>query len=283
MSTFARRVENLVRRVPRGRVISYGGVAARLGAPRAARAVGRVLASLDAADVPWWRVVNGRGGISARGAGHEAPTQRALLEMEGVRFDRAGRIDLQRFGWQRTDAVKDSGRIKRSVSIAIREPGRTGRILLVRRPANDPELPGAWGLPAASLRPGESWEDAARRATRDKLGVHVRLQGELRRGSIARAHARLRMRLYDASLARGAPIVPQNVADVTQYTDWHWGEASELRPAAARGSLCCRLALAAFAARSRTQGPAAAATQRIRGRKPAIISQRSPSSRDAKR
>jgi methylated-DNA-protein-cysteine methyltransferase related protein len=97
---FTTRVYRMVRRVPYGRVVSYGGVAALLGQPRAARGVGQALHALpDGSDVPWWRVVNRNGEISIRGVAHGARLQRALLEAEGVRFDGAGRIDWKRFGW----------------------------------------------------------------------------------------------------------------------------------------------------------------------------------------
>lgn len=98
--TFAERVYALVRQVPRGRVVSYGGVAALLGHPRAARGVGRALNVLpDGTDVPWWRVVNRNGAISIRGVLHGAAIQRRLLVREGVRFDRNDRIDWKKYGW----------------------------------------------------------------------------------------------------------------------------------------------------------------------------------------
>lgn len=105
MSDFGERVYDLVRRVPRGRVISYGGIAALLGRPRAARGVGRALRELpDGTDVPWWRVVNHAGELSlARLDPHGARLQRVLLEKEGVVFDRHGRIDWERFGWEGPD------------------------------------------------------------------------------------------------------------------------------------------------------------------------------------
>jgi methylated-DNA-protein-cysteine methyltransferase-like protein len=100
MSTFTKRVYRMVRRVPLGRVVSYGGVAALLGQPRAARGVGQALHALpDDSDVPWWRVINRNGEISIRGVVHAAQLQRALLESEGVRFSANGRVDWKRFGW----------------------------------------------------------------------------------------------------------------------------------------------------------------------------------------
>lgn len=252
MSPFTRRVWRIVRRVPRGHVISYGGVAALMGAPRAARAVGRALCALpEGSDVPWWRVINRNGEISIRCMIHGPQVQRALLEGENVRFDRHGRVDWRRYGWtphaatDPDDDVRVPGDdiVKRSVSLVIHEPGATGRILLVRRPPDDEDLPDAWGLPAASLRAAETWEEAARRAAREKLGVVVRLRRLRNEGSIQRPTGALRMRLFDATLARGTPATAAAPPGITRYVDWHWGEESELRPAARRGSLCCRLAL----------------------------------------
>jgi methylated-DNA-protein-cysteine methyltransferase-like protein len=100
MTTFTERVYRMVRRVPHGRVVSYGGIAALLGQPRAARGVGQALHALpDGSDVPWWRVVNRNGEISIRGVPHGAQLQRALLEGEGVEFGSVGRVDWKRFGW----------------------------------------------------------------------------------------------------------------------------------------------------------------------------------------
>jgi ADP-ribose pyrophosphatase YjhB (NUDIX family) len=133
-------------------------------------------------------------------------------------------------------------RSKRSVSLAIHGPA--GTVLLVRRPPDDPDLPLAWGLPAASLGPGEDWAAAVRRAARDKLGLDVQPGTVLEAGGLERAAYLLEMRLYEARVLRGEPSVPQPVAGVTQYVDWRWGEPAELGPAAAAGSLCSRLYLA---------------------------------------
>ena len=90
-----------MRRIPRGRAVSYGGVAAMLGSPRAARGVGTALGALGVeSDVPWWRVVNRNGEISIKGEPGLAALQRRLLLKEGVRFDARERIDWERFGWR---------------------------------------------------------------------------------------------------------------------------------------------------------------------------------------
>jgi len=100
-ASFYRKVHNAVRRIPPGRVATYGGIARVVGFPGRARQVGYALAALrDGSDVPWHRVINARGEVSARagGSGFER-LQRVLLEAEGIRFDDRGRVDLERFGW----------------------------------------------------------------------------------------------------------------------------------------------------------------------------------------
>jgi methylated-DNA-protein-cysteine methyltransferase-like protein len=96
---FFGRVYALVRRIPRGRVATYGQIAALLGVSRGARAVGwalRVLPEARAARTPWHRVVGAGGRISPRG-GPGPQIQRRRLRSEGVRFV-AGRVDMARHG-----------------------------------------------------------------------------------------------------------------------------------------------------------------------------------------
>jgi methylated-DNA-protein-cysteine methyltransferase-like protein len=91
----------VVRSIPEGWVMSYGMVARAAGLPRHARHVGQALKALPpGSGVPWWRVVNGEGSISARGWDGSDERQRLLLEEEGVQFQESGRIDLRRFAWQ---------------------------------------------------------------------------------------------------------------------------------------------------------------------------------------
>jgi len=91
----------VVRRIPRGRVATYGQVAELARLAGHARQVGYALHALNAATaIPWHRVVNAAGAVSL------APfrggiTQRMLLEREGVEFDAHGRIALKRFRWKR--------------------------------------------------------------------------------------------------------------------------------------------------------------------------------------
>jgi methylated-DNA-protein-cysteine methyltransferase related protein len=88
----------LVRRVPRGQVVTYGQVAAMVRRPRSARAVGGAMRQCPDG-VPWHRVVNAQGGISRRRQSSGMLTQRIRLEQEGVKL-RGGRVPLSRYQWQ---------------------------------------------------------------------------------------------------------------------------------------------------------------------------------------
>ena len=95
------RIWRAVERIPRGRVATYGQIAELAGLAGRARQVGYALAALpDGSRVPWQRVVNARGEVSARASFDGAPRQRLLLIEEGIVFDAAGRIDLERFRWR---------------------------------------------------------------------------------------------------------------------------------------------------------------------------------------
>jgi methylated-DNA-protein-cysteine methyltransferase-like protein len=86
------RVYALVRRIPPGRVTTYGRIARQAGCT--ARTVGFAMAALPAGhDVPWQRVINSQGKVSPRRNGDGELVQRLLLEAEGVRFDPRGRVD----------------------------------------------------------------------------------------------------------------------------------------------------------------------------------------------
>ena len=81
--------------------MTYGQIATILGAPRAARAVGYAMrASGRHEDVPWQRVINGRGRISARSDVERPIIQKMLLESEGLRFDETETCDLTQYRWE---------------------------------------------------------------------------------------------------------------------------------------------------------------------------------------
>lgn len=97
---FRERVCEIVKRIPDGRVLSYGDVAALAGSPRAARGVGSVLNALpEDHDVPWWRVIGASGRLTIPAHLGLRALQRTLLEREGVEFGPNDAVDLVRFRW----------------------------------------------------------------------------------------------------------------------------------------------------------------------------------------
>lgn len=102
-NSFYEAVYRLVRDIPRGRVMTYGQIAAVLGVPRAARAVGFAMRMSGKQRVPWQRVINHRGGISARGEVERPMLQRVLLEKEGVKFNASECCDLRVYRWDPPD------------------------------------------------------------------------------------------------------------------------------------------------------------------------------------
>jgi methylated-DNA-protein-cysteine methyltransferase related protein len=93
------RLQRVVSKIPRGRVMTYGDLAAAAGMPGAARAAGRAM-SVMGAGVPWQRVLGRKDARRAHITNRKsALEQRRLLEKEGVRFDAAGAIRLADFGW----------------------------------------------------------------------------------------------------------------------------------------------------------------------------------------
>lgn len=107
-SAFNDLVYEIVKAIPRGKVMTYGGIAALIPHPISvdplsysrvrARWVGYAMASCGE-DVPWYRVINAQGQVSKR-PGHGPHVQRRYLEEEGVIFDTKDRVDLKIYRWE---------------------------------------------------------------------------------------------------------------------------------------------------------------------------------------
>jgi methylated-DNA-protein-cysteine methyltransferase related protein len=99
----------VVRKIPPGKVLTYGRVAELAGLDGKARLVGYALFQVELeSDIPWQRVVNAKGEISysiARCGGDYL--QKTLLEQEGIVFEKADRIDLQKYRWQAPPDLMD--------------------------------------------------------------------------------------------------------------------------------------------------------------------------------
>ncbi|WP_320040061.1 MGMT family protein [uncultured Desulfobacter sp.] len=100
MNPFTRQIVDVIKAIPKGRVTSYGRVAALAGNPLGARQVSRILHTMSQKhNLPWHRVINASGKISLpRGKGYEL--QKALLESEEVFVSSQGHIDLETYLWK---------------------------------------------------------------------------------------------------------------------------------------------------------------------------------------
>lgn len=90
-----------IKKIPSGKVASYGQIAVYAGSPRAARAVGMILNKLPAdTDVPWWRVLNNTGKLTIRGSIFNRDDQQSLLEKEGVKFKKEHEVEIEKYRWR---------------------------------------------------------------------------------------------------------------------------------------------------------------------------------------
>ena len=97
-----KKVLEIVRAIPKGRVLTYGQVALLAGVPRGARQVGRILYTFGGGPgIPWQRVINRYGGLSTYKVG-SGELQRELLEAEGIEFNPDGTLDLPVYQWRPT-------------------------------------------------------------------------------------------------------------------------------------------------------------------------------------
>ena len=97
---YRERVYKLVRRIPRGRVMTYGQIAVILGQGYTPRTVGFVMHGADENKTPWHRVINSQGRCSTGGLVLPSDKQQRMLEAEGVKFTSGGKCDLGTFIWR---------------------------------------------------------------------------------------------------------------------------------------------------------------------------------------
>lgn len=96
---YRERVYQIVRRIPRGRVMTYGQIAYILGKGYTPRTVGFVMHGAEEKKTPWHRVINSQGRCSTGRIVLPSDMQQRILKREGVEFDPTGRCDLEQFIW----------------------------------------------------------------------------------------------------------------------------------------------------------------------------------------
>ena len=107
-ASYRERVYRIVRRIPAGRVMTYGQLAEILGEGYTARTVGYVMHSADQT-VPWQRVINAQGACSTGRVLLPSNKQQRMLEAEGILFDERGRCDLARYRWTPEEFAEQQG------------------------------------------------------------------------------------------------------------------------------------------------------------------------------
>ncbi len=107
-SRYREKVYKLVRRIPAGRVMTYGQIAELLGEGYTARTIGYVMHN-SSNDTPWHRVINAQGACSTVGLVLPHDKQQRMLEAEGVQFNERGRCKLETYVW-----IPNAGRKSRT-------------------------------------------------------------------------------------------------------------------------------------------------------------------------
>jgi len=93
VNPFYKKIYAIVEKIPLGKVVSYGKIAAALGHPRSSREVGRAMRVCPAENIPWQRVVMADGTITGGGYAH---IRKTMLEAEGVKFLSDGRVNMDK-------------------------------------------------------------------------------------------------------------------------------------------------------------------------------------------
>jgi 8-oxo-dGTP diphosphatase len=129
-------------------------------------------------------------------------------------------------------------------SVAFYALDSEGAFLCVRRSDDDESLPGVWGLPGASLREGESHEDAVIRGARDKLGIEIGIKKYTGDATQDRGSYIIHLCEYEVDIAEGEPQTLNSDLTTSSYAAVQWaGDPEVLREAATRGSLCSQIFL----------------------------------------
>ena len=122
---YRERVYKIVRRIPRGRVMTYGQIAYILGEGYTPRTVGFVMHGADERKTPWHRVINSQGRCSTGRVVLPADKQQRMLEAEGVKFAAGGSCDLETFIWHPAPKkMEKTETAKARTALYRRQPGK---------------------------------------------------------------------------------------------------------------------------------------------------------------
>ena len=122
---YRERVYRLVRRIPRGRVMTYGQIAIILGEGYTPRTVGFVMHGANEEQTPWHRVINSQGRCSTGGVVLPTDKQQRMLEAEGVKFT-GGKCDLEAFAWHPNSKKTGKAETAKARTALYRRQSRKG-------------------------------------------------------------------------------------------------------------------------------------------------------------
>lgn len=106
---FSKKVIRFIKKIPKGKVATYGQIAKLAGKPQGSRGVAWILHSCSKSHaLPWQRVLNSKAQISFPASSAAYLRQKRLLEKEGVRFDERGRIDFKKYQWKKKAIARKS-------------------------------------------------------------------------------------------------------------------------------------------------------------------------------
>lgn len=132
--------------------------------------------------------------------------------------------------------------MKCAVFYVIRNKEDEKKFVAVKRPEDDEDLPGVWGLPAGSVKEDESFEEACINRAKEKLKVDVKILKFIGRGNIDRGGYILHGEEFLVEIVSGELDVSR-CEKGTKYADWKWALPEELKEASSKGSLCSSIYL----------------------------------------
>ncbi|MEK2647049.1 MGMT family protein [Bdellovibrio sp. BCCA] len=104
---FSKKVISFIKKIPKGKVATYGQIAKLAGKPQGSRGVAWILHSCsESHDLPWQRVLNSKGKISFPPSTSSYVKQKRLLVKEGIEFGEQDQIDLKKFQWRKKVEAK---------------------------------------------------------------------------------------------------------------------------------------------------------------------------------
>lgn len=207
------RVLQFLLTIPKGKVVTYGQIAAYLGNKGLARVVGNVLHSNPDPDrYPCYKVVNAQGKLAAHFGFGGLEAQRRRLEADGIKVD-GDRVDLVKFGWKEAEKM-----VITDVVAALIWDG--DRFMICQRPAH--KARGLlWEFVGGKVEPGESKAEALIRECREELAITLAVGEVFMEVIHVYPDIHIRLTLFHGTIAQGTP-------QALEHADIRWIRPDEI-------------------------------------------------------